>query len=89
MALTMAVRLPGTVAFLLAEDGTALGSHACSHESYMPHDLGILEGTRPDRHEDFRKHYPDGYRMEFVSYSDAKDHEGLNKALDKNREANA
>jgi len=34
---------------LLAEDGTG--------EVYMPHDLGVLEGTGPDRHETFRRHY--------------------------------
>lgn len=55
------------LAVLLAEDGTGLGGHICSHEGYMRHDLGILEGSRLDRHENFRKHYPDGYRMAFVS----------------------
>lgn len=48
---------------LLAEDGTCLGGHVCSHESFMPGDLGVLEGSRNDRHEHFRQHYPDGYRM--------------------------
>lgn len=57
-------------ACLLAEDGTGMGSHVCSSEGYMPHDLGILEGSRPDRHEGFRKHYPEGYRMDFVSHDD-------------------
>ena len=42
-----------TLAQLPEEDGNGMGSHICSSESYMPHDLGILEGTRPDRHEDF------------------------------------
>lgn len=68
-------------AVLIAADGTTLGGHACSHEGYMPHDLGVLEGTRPDRHETFRKHYPDGYRMEFVSYHDTKEHAGLQEAF--------
>lgn len=54
-------------AVLISEDGTWMGSHVCSHEGYMRHDLGILEGTRPDRHAGFQKHYPDGYKMEFVS----------------------
>jgi len=67
-------------AILIAQDGTPLGGHCCSSEAYMPHDLGILEGTRPDRHEDFRKHYPDGYRMEFIPYGKAKDHAGLTEA---------
>ena len=70
-------------AMLYAEDGTPLGGHICSHEGYMPNDLGILEGTRPDRHEKFRKHYPDGYRMEFVPYVDAHEHAGLQAALKK------
>ena len=70
-------------AILIAEDGTVLGGHCCSHEGYMPHDLGILEGTRPDRHETFREHYPDGYRMQFVGYSDLKDCAPLNAALEK------
>ena len=66
---------------LVATDGTGLGGHICSDEGYMPHDLGILEGTRPDRHEAFRAHYPDGYRMDFVSYKDVPDHAGINAAL--------
>ena len=58
-------------ACLIAQDGMPLGGHICSHEGYMPSDLGVLDGTAPDRHEEFRKHYPDGYRMDFVSYTDA------------------
>lgn len=68
-------------ACLIAEDGTGLGGHACSSEGYMRHDLGILEGTRPDRHETFREHYPDGYRMDFVSYNDVDEHKGLMAAI--------
>jgi len=69
-------------ACLIAEDGTQLGGHVCTSEAYMKHDLGILEGTRPDRHEnDFKKHYPDGYRMEFVRYSDIDRNEKLVKAI--------
>ena len=71
---------------LLAEDGVALGSHLCSAECYMLDDLGILEGTREDRHEDFKKHYPDGYRMDFISKASVKDHEGLAEAYRKNQE---
>ena len=68
-------------AVLVAEDGTILGGHTCSSEAYMPADLGILEGAREDRHEDFMKHYPGGYRMEFVGYADLAGHVALNKAL--------
>lgn len=64
------------MAQLLAADGTAMGSHCCSHECYMRGDLGIEEGHRADRHEYFQKHYPDGYRMAFVKW----EHEGLQAA---------
>ncbi len=70
-------------AVLLAEDGTFLGSHLCSSTAYMPHDLGILEGARPDRHETFREHYPDGYRMDFTV--DAH-HPEIEKAYQKNQQ---
>jgi hypothetical protein len=73
-------------AVLLAEDGTCLGGHVCSHECYMKHDLGILEGTSPDRHETFKQHYPDGYKMVFVPSDDISTHEGLQKAFTKNKE---
>ena len=62
---------------LLAADGTGLGGHVCSSEAYMPADLGVLEGSRADRHEGFRKHYPEGYRMEFVPMNDVRSHAGL------------
>lgn len=70
-------------AILLAEDGTFLGSHICSDEHYMEHDLGILENTRPDRHQDFVKHYPDGYRMEFVPSSEIRTHPILWPAIER------
>lgn len=66
---------------LLAEDGTKLGSHLCSAEGYMRHDLGILEGTRADRHEIFKAHYPNGYKMDFVSYKECGSHAGLQGAI--------
>ncbi len=70
---------------LLAEDGTALGGHICSSEGYMPCDLGILEGTRPDRHKTFQEHYPDGYRMNFISANEVKTHPGLERAYQLNQ----
>ena len=72
-------------ACLLAEDGVGLGGHICSHEGFMRHDLGCLEGSRPDRHEHFREHYPDGYRMDFVQASDVRTHPGLNAAYQRNQ----
>jgi hypothetical protein len=73
-------------AVLLAEDGTGLGGHGCSSEAYMRADLGILEGTRPDRHESFKEHYPDGYKMDFVPMDDVKTHKGLTAAYELNQE---
>lgn len=70
---------------LLAEDGTGMGGHACSAEGYMPNDLGILEGSRPDRHKSFREHYPDGYRMHFIPAKDVMAHPGLEAAYQRNQ----
>lgn len=67
---------------LIAEDGTLLGGHICSNEDFMRGDLGITKGSYPKRHETFRKHYPDGYKMDFVSGADARIHAGLNKAFE-------
>jgi hypothetical protein len=73
-------------AYAIAEDGAILGSHWCSHEGFIPHDLGVQEGSRPDRHEnDYAKHYPDGYEMEFVGSRRIDSHVGLQKALDLNK----
>jgi hypothetical protein len=66
---------------LIAEDGVALGSHICSSEVYMLGDLGILKGTRPDRHNTFQEHYPDGYKMDFVQH----DHTAIKKAYELNQ----
>ena len=75
---------------LLSEDGKFLGSHTCSKEGYMPYDLGILEGCRPDRHKDnFKPHYPDGYRMQFVPHEEVPNHEGLNKAIELHQQREA
>ena len=65
---------------LIAEDGTPLGGHLCSHEGFMIGDLGI-DGSRKDRHEGFQKHYPEGYQMEFVSGGDVREHTKLMKAI--------
>lgn len=75
-------------ACLIAEDGTGMGGHICSHEGYMEHDLGIIEGSRPDRHKTFQEHYPDGYRMEFISGEvvRTRTHDGLERAYALNQE---
>lgn len=66
---------------LITQDGDPCGSHCCSHEGFMPGDLGVVADTRNDRHEGFRKIYPDGYRMEFVGHAEIDAHQGLQKAF--------
>jgi hypothetical protein len=66
---------------LVSEDGIFLGGHCCSHEAYMPHDLGVLEGARVDRHVGFKEIYPNGYRMEFVKHEAVSAHEKLQQIL--------
>jgi len=55
------------VAYAMAEDGTVLGSHVCSHWGYMRHDLH----DRKDRRAACEAHYPDGYRLVVLSTSGA------------------
>ncbi len=69
-------------AVAISQDGVVLGGHCCSHEGYMPSDLGMLEGSRLDRHEEsYGKHYPNGYRMEFVPSGELDGHVGLKAAF--------
>ena len=69
-------------AVAISEDGHALGGHLCSNEGFMLGDLGILKGHRRDRHEgQYQKHYPDGYRMDFVPHKDVENHKALQKAF--------
>jgi hypothetical protein len=72
-------------ACLISQDGEGLGDHLCSDESFMYGDLGLLKGSRSDRHATFREHYPDGYRMDFVSEKVGLSHEGFAAALKANQ----
>ncbi len=81
----------GSIGFMeamaIAEDGTCLGSHLCSDECFMCGDLGIYAGLRKDRHEgSYQKHYPDGYKMDFVPCEEIEGHAALNKAFTLNKE---
>lgn len=66
--------------YAMAEDGTVLGSHWCSNETFASHDLGALPGSRPDRHEAYAKHYPGGYEMMFLSAATLDNHAGFQRA---------
>ena len=74
------------IAYALGDDGTVLGSHLCGNEFYVPYDLGALQGSRPDRHEAYKEHFPEGYEMEFVKASRVKSHGGLQKAYRLNQQ---
>lgn len=50
---------------------------------------GDYKGARPDRHDGFREHYPDGYRMDFITLNEVRDHEGLARAYAKNQKLSA
>ena len=65
------------IAYAMAEDGTVLGSHWCSHWGYMRHDLH----DRKDRKKACEVHYPDGYQLVVLGPS------GLppTEVLDRNR----
>lgn len=69
------------IAYAIGDDGTVLGTHYCSHEFYVPNDLGVTEGSRPDRHEAYKKHFPNGYEMEFIPSNNVETHEGLQEAF--------
>lgn len=73
------------IALAIAESGWVLGSHWCSHEAYVRNDLGVSPGSRPDRHETYRNHYPHGYKMEFIPSEFVLTHEKLNQTLERNK----
>jgi hypothetical protein len=71
-------------AVAIADSGHVLGTHICSDESFMQHDLQMLGvmGSRHTKH--YQKHYPDGYRMRFVSFANVQHDDALMKVLAKN-----
>lgn len=74
------------ICYAMAQDGTVLGEHFCSNEGYAPHDLGVIQGAREDRHEYYRKHYAEGYRMDFIRSDQVESHEGLRAAFALNQQ---
>lgn len=64
-------------ALAIADDGHILAQHICSHESFMPHDLGI---TSTWKHENYNAHFGENnWELEWVS--DPEKHEGFLKAV--------
>lgn len=71
-------------ALAVAEDGECVSGHTCSHEGFMPHDLG-MDGKSDWHHDDYKKKYPDGYEVEFVPSEAIEKHEGLQRAFELNK----
>ena len=68
----------------IAEDGSALAGHICSHHGYAPHDMGVIENGW--KREIYAAHYPDGFEVEYVevtTVADIEKHAGLVAALAK------
>jgi hypothetical protein len=64
----------------VTEDGLCVAGHLCSHPSYGQHDIGVTSNWK---HEIYRKHYPDGFDVEWVA--DVSAHEGIQRAFALNR----
>jgi hypothetical protein len=70
-------------AVAIADDGHVLGQHICSHESFMPHDLGL---TSDWKHENYNAHFGVGnWQLEWVPTQDRSTHEGLKAAFEANK----
>lgn len=52
----------------IAEDGTPLAGHCSSSIGFAKHDMGIGSDWK---HELYKKHYPDGFEIEWVDDVDA------------------
>ena len=72
-------------ALAMAADGVVLGSHWCSHEGYIRHDLVDDNGFRSDLQKAYADHYPDGYEAELIPHADIDGHEGLQAAFALNK----
>ncbi len=73
----------------LAEDGTAIAGHVCSHHGFAMHDMGVDEnGWKRDL---YAKHYPDGFEVVYVELNNASklaDYPELAEAFRRNKEKN-
>lgn len=58
--------------YAMAEDGHCLASHFSSHKNWSKHDIGL---TSDWQHEHYKKHYPNGYELEWVDHP--RTHPGL------------
>ena len=71
------------IVYALAEDGECLASHMSSCELWAQHDIGINSDWK---HDAYRAHYPDGYRLEWVDTDKLESHGGFKAAFTRNQE---
>lgn len=64
----------------IAEDGSYVASHSSSDETWLRHDLGV---TSDWYHDDYRKHYPHGFRVVWVAPAEVPTHAGIQAAFAK------
>lgn len=62
----------------ISQDGHVLAGHVCSSSSFFLHDIGIESDWK---HDKYREHYPDGYRLEWVERDEIDGHAGLQEAF--------
>lgn len=74
-------------AFAMAQDGTVLAVHVVKSEGDVCGALGVAKGFAPHYHALYRKHYPDGYDLEFILAENVDTHVGILDALKINHEA--
>ena len=70
------------IGYALAEDGAGLASHLSSNKSFSQHDMGL---TSDWKHESYKKHYPEGFELEWVD--DPDNHPGVAAAYALNQQA--
>lgn len=64
--------------YAMAEDGTVLTSQFCANEKYIIGKFKLFTTV-------YKKHYPDGYALEFVPVRRLALHVELNQAIERNR----
>jgi len=74
------------MAIALSEDGNILATHICSHEGFIPYDLGVYEGSREYHREKYREHYWSGYRMRYILIDEINSNELFTSAIAKHNE---
>ena len=79
-------RYGDAVGIAISDDGIVIASHVSSSESWCKHDLG-MNGKSNWKHDIYDKEFPDGWECEFVSLDNIDNHEGLQLALERNKNA--